>query len=96
MVTSRAGLRPRTMSASVVLPQLGSVLISVAHVTTKGHMNAWGSKLQPEAMLVPRVVLLLESCQSEWPALPSGIMVSSGPGLLSKAMSGFGLAVTGV
>lgn len=39
MVTSRPELLPRATSGSMVLPQLGSVLISMAHVITGGHKN---------------------------------------------------------
>lgn len=35
-------LRPRIMSGSVALPQLGSGVKSVAHVTTKSHIDARG------------------------------------------------------
>lgn len=39
----------RAISESKVLLQPGSVLMSVAHVTTKGHMVVWapGSCLKP-------------------------------------------------
>lgn len=40
MVTSRPGMLLRAVS--VVLPQSGSVLTSVANVPTKGHIDAWG------------------------------------------------------
>lgn len=38
-----------TLSGSMVLPQLGSVLKSVTHVTTDGHTEAWnlGFNLRP-------------------------------------------------
>lgn len=41
-VMPRSVLPPRVMSGSVALQQLGSGLKSVAHVTTKGHMDARG------------------------------------------------------
>ena len=37
---------------SVVLPQLGSIWMYRAHVTTKGHVDSHGIRLQPVAMLV--------------------------------------------
>lgn len=40
MVTSGPQLQPRAMSGSVALLQPGSVMISVAHVTTEGCVNA--------------------------------------------------------
>lgn len=39
MVTTRPGLLLRTMSGSMVIPQLRSLLKSVAHIATKGHME---------------------------------------------------------
>lgn len=42
MVISRPRPLSKTMSGSVVFPQSGSVLMSVAHVATKDHMDAWG------------------------------------------------------
>lgn len=38
----RSVLPPRVKSGSVALPQLGSGFRSVAHVTTKGHIDARG------------------------------------------------------
>lgn len=40
VVTRKPGLLPKTMYGSTVVSQLGSVLISVAHTGTKGHMDA--------------------------------------------------------
>lgn len=37
---------------SVVLPQLGSIWMYRAHVTTKGYVDAHGVRLQPVAILV--------------------------------------------
>lgn len=34
-------LQPKTMSVSMVLPQSGSVLMSVAQGATKGRMDFW-------------------------------------------------------
>lgn len=42
MVISGHGLLPMNMSGSVVLPQSGSLLMSVAHVATKDFINVWG------------------------------------------------------
>lgn len=42
MVTSWCWLLLRTKSGSLVLPWLGSVLITLAPVATKGHMDAQG------------------------------------------------------
>lgn len=42
LVTSGPGLLPRTTSWPMVLPQLGSILMSMAPVITKGRMDAWG------------------------------------------------------
>jgi hypothetical protein len=39
MVRSQPVLPLRATSGSMVLKQQGSVLMSVAHVTTKGHVN---------------------------------------------------------
>ena len=41
LVTSRPGLLPRAISGPMVLPQLGSVLASVALADTKGHTDGW-------------------------------------------------------
>ena len=56
------------MSRSVVLPQLGSVLMSVACGTTKGHTDAPGSRpwsvaiLVSEGLAATRVMLIWVTC----------------------------------
>lgn len=42
MVTSRPRLLPRTLTRFMVLPQLGSILMTMAYVTTKGHIDTRG------------------------------------------------------
>lgn len=70
MVTSRPGLLLSTMYGSVVLPQMGFVLKSMAHVATKGHMEVWGLGLNLWPCLQPEAMLLPELSWSEWPVFP--------------------------
>lgn len=44
----------RAMSESVVIQQQGSALVSVVHVTTKGHVSRLWSWLQPGTILVSK------------------------------------------
>lgn len=66
-VTYRPRLLPKIMSDSVVLPQPGSILMSVAYIAIIGHINAgvwastcghkvllWDSHLGPVAALAPK------------------------------------------
>lgn len=41
MVTFRTRMSLRTMSGTMVLPQPGSVVISMSRVATKAHKNLW-------------------------------------------------------
>lgn len=41
MMISQSRLLSRSLSGSVVLPQPGSVWILMAHIATKGHIDAW-------------------------------------------------------
>ena len=85
MMTSKSSLLLRTMSGSVFPPEPRSVLKSVAHDTTGGHMDAWGlgHNLWPRWCL--RTVPPLGLCKS---VLPHGTIMSSWPRLLPWAMSG--------
>lgn len=76
MITSNPGLLPGTMSVSVILTQPESMM-SVVHNATKGHTDTWGlgSILWP-SLLVTKHCIATEA------------MVSFGPGLLLKTMSG--------
>lgn len=88
MVASRYWLLSRTMSRSMVLPQPVSLLMSMAHIATRGHKDAQclGHNLRscgcPGAMLPPR------ACWPECPALSPWAMVSPGPGMLLRVISG--------
>lgn len=84
MVKSKPGLMLRTMSGSLVLPRLGSVLISMVCVVMKDHTDVCGlghnlwpcwytTHMKPPA-----------SCQSEWAVLPHGVMALSQARLLLR------------
>ena len=72
----------------MVLPQLDSVLMSVAHENTKGHMDTWG--LGPNLWLswCLRTMPPQGQCPSGWPMLSHRAMVLFRAGLLHEAMSG--------
>lgn len=72
---SKSGLLAGTVSGSVVLSQLGSVM-SVAQGAIKEPHGCQGSRLHPVALLVSKGCAATEA------------MVPSGPGLLSRVMSG--------
>lgn len=42
MVTSKPGLLPRTMSGPMVLPEMWSALMSLAHVATRDYIDVHG------------------------------------------------------
>lgn len=44
----------KDQSGSMTLPQLGSVFMSVAHITTEGQMDVHGLGPLPEALLISR------------------------------------------
>ena len=77
MVLFIPGLLPKAMSGSVTLLQPGSVLMSIDPETIKDHCND-----------VDLVYHLGLRCQSKWPALTPGNMVTHRPGLLPRIMSG--------
>lgn len=58
---SRSRLLPRAMSGSVLLQQLGSVLMTMAHDTTKGYACPW-SVLLLRAMIVSVAYATAEGC----------------------------------
>lgn len=64
-VTSRPGMLPRAMSGFMVLLRLGSVLLSMASVTTEGHSDAGGLVNHLSPCWYPIAMLPLEPCQSE-------------------------------
>ena len=72
----RLGLPPRAMSGSMVQLQLGSLLMSVALVTTKGQADIHGLGCHRDTFC------------SEWPMLPPEAMGTSRLRLLLGAMSG--------
>ena len=69
-VTTGPRLLLRAMSVSVLLPQRGYVLISMARVATKDHTDDWGLDQQP-------VCWQSVTCQSEWSTLLHGAVVTS-------------------
>lgn len=74
---------------AMVLPQPVSVLMSMACVVNKDHIETWGldHNLWPWGYL--RAVWPPETCWSERPVLLPRVMVSSsGPGLLLRTLSG--------
>lgn len=80
MVTSGSGLQLRAVSGSVALLQPQSVLMLVTPVAVEGHVDSRG------------LGLYLGSCWCPEPTLPLGpseLMVTSRPGLLLRARSGF-------
>lgn len=84
---SGARLLLKTMFESMTLWHLESVLMSVAHVVTRGHTDAcglgynlcvcWCLKIMPPG-----------TCQSELSLLPYGAIVLSWPRLLPRDISG--------
>lgn len=66
-----------TMSWSVVLLQLESVLMSVAHVTTEGYVNVHGLCCNLNPCWCSWAMLLLESYWDERPSLPLEVIVMS-------------------
>lgn len=73
MITPGTRLLSRTMTGPVVLPHPGSVLMFMAHVATKGHIDAWdlGCNLCYEGVLGP-------CCHQGHPDL-SGLCCHLGP-----------------
>lgn len=65
MVISGPRLLPRTMSGFMVLPQLGSALISVAHGNIKGHTEAQGLGSNLWLCWCLRAMPLLRPCRAE-------------------------------
>lgn len=84
MVTCGPELRLRAMSESMALLQPGSVLMSKAPVTIDGHTDGQG--LEP--CWCPRAMLPLGMCQSEWPVLPPGAVVTSRPSCCQRPCLG--------
>ena len=72
----RLGLSPRAMSGSMVQLQLGSLLMSVALVTTKGQADIHGLGCHRDTFC------------SEWPVVETEAMGTSRLRLLLGAMSG--------
>lgn len=88
MIKSEPLLLNGTMSASEIVAQLGSVLISMDHGAPKVYKNAQdqGHTLWP--CLCPKAMLQPEPGRSGWPTLAHRGMVSSGTRLLPRVMSG--------
>ena len=78
MVISKSGLLMRDIFGSMILPQLDSELMFMAHGTTKVLMDARDLHHSLWLCGYPRAMLPLVPCRSEWPAFLSGIMVLSG------------------
>lgn len=65
--------------------------MSVAPVTIKGLVTAWGLDSYPGAMCSLGTTLLLGPCSNFLPALPPRAILISGPKLLLMAMSESGV-----
>lgn len=74
---------------SVVLPQLGSIWIYRAHVTTKGHVDAHGVRLQPVAILVSPICDAIGAIADLSGLFPEGLRVNW-ECLQLRVMSGLG------
>lgn len=89
MVTSRSRLQQRALSGSVVLLHPRSMLKFMTYVTTKDQVNAWVLVLNLWYFGCLRTIPQSGHYRSEWPVLWLGTMLSSRPGLLSRAVSGW-------
>lgn len=63
------------MLTSFILQQLGSMLMSVAHVATKGQADVHGLYLHLTPYWCPWAMLPPLPCGCEWPALPPQAML---------------------
>lgn len=71
-------------SFSVALPQPGPVLMSLAPIAIKYHVDSRGLDDHPGPCWCPEAMLPLVPCQSGWPWLPPGAMVTSKHRLLPR------------
>lgn len=83
----RSLLPQRAMSWSMALLHLGSVMVSMAHITTESHVDTRGLSHRPKACWSQKVTLPLWPYQSAWPPLLSRAVMMSGPELQSRAMA---------
>lgn len=60
------------------------VLMSNIHVAMKGHTDAHGLGSNLWLCCCPKAVPLLVPCRSQWPALPHGAMMLSGPWAIAE------------
>lgn len=80
-------LPQRAMSWSMALLHLGSVMVSMAHITIESHVDTRGLSHHLKPWWSQKAMLSLWPYQSEWPPLLPRAVMMSGPELQSKAMT---------
>ncbi|MEJ1284915.1 hypothetical protein NN561_015905 [Cricetulus griseus] len=88
MMTSGPELLPGVMSGNIALKQPGFVLMSMASLTTEGHVDNQDLVRPLSPCWCMRAMRPQEPCLFGWPILPPRTMVTSKPGLWCRAMSG--------